>query len=349
MSFGEALSTARRALGISQSEMSERTGIAQAALSRYENDLREPSGEILDALAGELGLTPEFLRRADRMQGAFLIDAHMRRRAAAPVKVWRRLEAQLNLYRCHVRLLLDELDVRADLRIPYFDPDSVYPGEAARMTRMQWRMPTGPVRNLVEWMESAGFLIFDKDFGTPRVDALSLLASGYPVMLLNEQAHTERRRFTLAHELGHICLHSEYQSDDVEADANTFASEFLMPAETIRPQLRNLSVGKLHSLKRQWKVSMQALIERAHQLETISSKQRSNFYKIFSRNGWRKREPLSDELPPENPSLPKDIGRKFLEQGLTAEEIETMTGFAPGTGRCPFLPERPERPGLRVV
>ena len=91
---------------------------------------------------------------------------------------------------------------------------------------------------------------------------------------------------------------------------------------------------------------MQALIERAYQLETIGLKQRTNFYKIFGRNGWRKLEPLSDELPPENPALPKDIGRTFLERGLTAEEIETMTGFAPGTGRCPFLPERP---GLRVV
>ena len=43
--------------------------------------------------------------------------AAMRRKSTAPAKVWRRLEAQLNLYSCHVRRLLDEVDVRADLRI----------------------------------------------------------------------------------------------------------------------------------------------------------------------------------------------------------------------------------------
>lgn len=346
MSLGEALLTARLAAGISQSEMSQRIGITQAALSRYEHDIREPKEETLAAIAAELGLTPAFLRSTDRMQGAFHLNAHMRRRASAKPSIWRKHEAQLNLYRHHVRHLLEEIGLRASLEIPYFDPDSTIPSDAARMTRAQWRMPAGPVRNLVGWLESAGFLIFDEDLRTTRVDALSQLVEGYPLILLNNQQPTDRRRLTLAHELGHICLHSKYPTDDVEGDANQFAAEFLMPAETIRPQLRNLSIGKLHDLKRQWMVSMQALIERSYQLEVINSNQRTNFYKILGRKGWRKCEPLSNELPRERASLVEDIGQSLVERGLTTQEIETLTGFAPASNKCPFLPERPS---LRVV
>ena len=113
-------------------------------------------------------------------------------------------------------------------------------------------------------MEAAGCLIIDTDFETTRVDGLSQWSGAHPVVMLNVGAPTDRRRLTLAHELGHLCLHRQGVPDDVESDANTFAAEFLMPAETIRPELRNLTVGRLHDLKRYWRVSMQALIERAH-------------------------------------------------------------------------------------
>ncbi len=43
--LGEALRVARRANGITQAELAERVGITQAALSRYESDLHEPSQE----------------------------------------------------------------------------------------------------------------------------------------------------------------------------------------------------------------------------------------------------------------------------------------------------------------
>jgi len=54
-------------------------------------------------------------------------------------------------------------------------------------------------------------------------------------------------------------LHAAAMSvDDVEAEANAFAAEFLMPAEVVRPSLRNLKIGRLIDLKCEYGVSMQA-------------------------------------------------------------------------------------------
>ncbi len=337
MSLGEAIATARRARGLTQANLADDLGITQAALSRYENELRQPTDGDLKRIASSLGVVPELLRHADRMQGALAAGAHMRRRATAKPTAWRRLEAQLNLYRLHAQRLFDELDVMTELTIPWFDPFEYDPRTAARLLRMQWRMPNGPVRGLTRWMEAAGCLIFDTDFETTRVDGLSQWSDTHPVVMLNVGAPTDRRRLTLAHELGHLCLHRQGVPDDVESDANAFAAEFLMPAETIRPELRNLTVGRLHDLKRYWGVSMQALIERAHQLDIIGSRERTNFYKRFSALGWRTREPLSDELAPERTRLAAEIGQALLSRGHTPSEAAEICGFSADNPHNPFI------------
>ena len=97
------------------------------------------------------------------------------------------------------------------------------------------RMPSGPVRDLMGWLESAGCLVVAEDFGAMtgggRVDGLSQWVGDWPVMLVNGRAPTDRLRLTLAHELGHLCLHSAELGGDPEDEANAFASEFLMPAD----------------------------------------------------------------------------------------------------------------------
>jgi Zn-dependent peptidase ImmA (M78 family) len=193
---------------------------------------------------------------------------------------------------------------------------------------MQWRMPIGPVRSLSAWLEAAGCLVIEEDFGTTRVDGLSQWIDDHPIMLINSRAPTDRKRLTMAHELGHLCLHSVEVSDDMEREANEFAAEFLMPLEVIRPQLRNLKLGRLHDLKREWGVSMQALVERAYQTGLMTKDARTNMYKAFSARGWRTAEPLSDELSPEHPALTESIGTALSQRGLGAQDIALLAGFA---------------------
>lgn len=199
-------------------------------------------------------------------------------------------------------------------------------------------MPIGPVRDLTAWIESAGVLVVDQDFSTPRIDGMSQWAGDHAIILVNSRMPTDRRRLTLAHELGHLVMHSQHQDEDVEAQANAFAAEFLMPEHVIRPQMRALNLGKLLDLKQEWGVSMQALMERAHALGAVSAQERQDFYKRLSRRGWRKQEPGSDTLPPETPRLAASVGKALADAGLTDAEIRELVGVAPGRP-SPFIPE----------
>lgn len=333
--------TLRHARGATQVQLAERTGITQAALSRYESDLREPEDAVIETLAGALGVTGEFLRGARRARGALAVETHMRRRSTAKATLWRRLEAELNVYRMHARQLNEEITLRAEQEVPRFDPVETPAADAARMVRMQWRMPIGPVRDLVRWIEATGCLVIMRDFGSGRVDGLSQWVDDLPVMFVNARAPTDRLRLTIAHELGHLCLHSVEITGTMEEEANSFAAELLMPTETVRAQLRNLTLGRLQDLKREWGVSMQALIEKAHAVGHLSSKQRTSLYKSLSANGWRVREPGSESLPPETIQLPASIADAVLDRGLSTDELARIAGFASAADNTLFQPAQP--------
>jgi len=241
------------------------------------------------------------------------------------------------MLRHHARYVYEEIDLRTEYVLPTFDPFCTEPDDAARMTRMQWRLPIGPVRSLVSWVEAAGCLVIERDFGTERVDGLSQWVDDHPILFLNRARPTDRKRLTIAHELGHLSLHTQDIGEDVEGEANRFAAEFLMPAEVIRPQLRNLTLGRLVDLKRLWGTSMQALMERAYSLKTISAGRRTSLYKQLSARQWRKQEPASTELAPEVPELAQRIGAALAQRGLSATEIARFTGFAEVTPDNPFL------------
>ena len=348
--LGEWIRTSRVAAGLTQERLAKQVGVTQIALSRYENDQRQPDDETRDRLAGALGLTGRFLGQAALMRGGSALGAHARRRASASVRAWREAEARLNVLRLQVHRLLNVIDFDVPNILSPLDPLDYEPDAAARLTRAQWKMMMGPVRRLTGWMESAGCVVLEWDFGTPRIDALSQWVSDFPVVIVNSQIPTDRKRLTLAHELGHLVLHVApvhlSSETEVEQEAMDYAAEFLMPADEIRPDLRNLSLGKLSDLKRYWMVSMAALVERAYRLQTITAAQRTSLYKGLSARGWRKTEPLSEQLPPEEPAIPALIVERLRRLRYTAAEIAEFGGFADVEQAAQVLPLRQ---GLRVI
>lgn len=318
---GEAVRVARVAAGMTQEDLAARVAVTQATLSRFEHGDRSPSGADLNRIAAELHVSTAFLADTDAARAPLAVEAHMRRRASAPPPQWKKAEAQLNLLRAQVTALVGSLDLQPTSYLPAVDPEAVGPEEAARLVRDQWHMPIGPVHHLSRWMESSGIVIVETSLGTHRIDGLSQRIGECPVVLLNSSAPTDRKRWTLTHELGHLVMHGEYASLDAETEANAFAAEFLMPEAAIRPYLRTVTLSRLFDLKLEWMVSAQALLERAHSLTLVTRAERARLYKDLARKGWRVNEPFSDDLTRDTPEFLGHILSSFEAAGMDDTEI----------------------------
>jgi len=119
--------------------------------------------------------------------------------------------------------------------------------------------------------------------GDRHYSAFLAAASGLIVVEANDHEH--RRRFSIAHEIGHFVLHIEEQGnlflcsqEDMEQDrpretehqrqeweANLFAGELLMPEQPLLAMFRATG-GRLGSLARHFKVSQSALEIRLRRL-----------------------------------------------------------------------------------
>lgn len=98
------------------------------------------------------------------------------------------------------------------------------------------------------------------------------------VMQINEDHHPNRQRYTIAHELGHFCLHRHLkqrfedkiffrgvEANKPEWQANDFASAILMPEDRFREMVRS-GASKVEVLAKEFKVSTLALRIRAKNL-----------------------------------------------------------------------------------
>ena len=60
-SIGDRIKFLRESLDLRQKDLADKAGITEASLSRYENNLREPKGEIVSRLAKALNVSNDFL------------------------------------------------------------------------------------------------------------------------------------------------------------------------------------------------------------------------------------------------------------------------------------------------
>jgi Zn-dependent peptidase ImmA (M78 family) len=122
-----------------------------------------------------------------------------------------------------------------------------------------------------------------------------LVKDGKAVVIINGKHHQNRRRFSLAHELAHYCLHrqdsveifhrdqiSTLGTKKIEIEANAFAAELLMPEESLKVWMASKEFDPLDDdiddviaqKARELGVSQQALNIRLERLGLV----RSDYY-----------------------------------------------------------------------
>lgn len=343
------LKVAREAAGLSQQAVIEELGYAQVTVSRWENGFRTPDEPEVVQLARLYSVTPAFFRATAREAGLMAGDLHYRRRSRVKVSDLRRLEAVTNWLRIGADRLLDEVSMQPTLDIPELASEQHTPAEAARHVRRYWNLPIGPIDDLTHLLELAGIVVIMDDFPAEGIDGVSMWAGPWPVMYLSRRAPIDRRRFTLAHELGHMVMHRDYYEEDTgEAEANEFASEFLMPADQIRPRLRRLSLREALNLKLEWRVSVAALIQRARDVKAITPEDATRLHKQRSYRRWTRHEPMSDQLREERPTTLMRVLDTLTTAGYSTQELEELL-YVPNLIDHPAWWDDSKQTGLRLV
>jgi Zn-dependent peptidase ImmA (M78 family)/DNA-binding XRE family transcriptional regulator len=149
----------------------------------------------------------------------------------------------------------------------------------------KWQNPYIAFNFWRENIELKNILVFQFKFPVKDARGYSLMDKEPPVIAINSSDNILARIFTLFHEYAHILLgiteiYSGEEinlSKDVENWCDRFASEFLLPEESLKrdsdfqtySRTRRLSAEILENLSKKFKVSKQAILTRIKTLDLI--------------------------------------------------------------------------------
>lgn len=317
------LMLAREARGLTQLELADLAGINRSNISRFEQDEMGFSDDVLIKLIEALKFPEHFFMQNEEV----LPPALYRRRDKVPAKVLSYIDANLNIYRLNLQRLFEAMKLETK-EIPLLPvSENGTPANIAQKLRKIWNVSKAEIANMIELLESNGIMTLAVDFKTDRVDSRStFILNKYPVVFYNKALLGDRLRFTLAHELGHIIMHTRQallSTEEVGHEANLFAAEFLMPEKEIRIDFKEtINLDLLARLKRKWKVSMQAILYRANDLNMLSDNQKRYIIGQFNALKIRRREPVELDIAIERGSVVRDLITRYrTKQKMSVKEM----------------------------
>lgn len=349
------LTQARILAELTKAELAEEIGVSAAAIGQYEAGVARPRPDLLPVLARMLRVPLDFFASGRPLGRLDAANAHFRSLRSTRAKD----RAKAAVHAEQVWELTNALEKR--VRFPAADlplmPDDITPVEAARLLRDAWDVPRGPVPHLAAMMESRGIvvcLIPLTNEAVSRVKAYSTDALDRPLVIITPERFRSvlEYRFTCAHELGHLLLHSNPLPGDrqQEREADQFAAEFLTPRAEIEPLLpKTVKMATLDRLSRTWGVSIESLIYRMGELRVISDASiRRAHQRLVGMAGLRREEPLSS-YKGEVPSLLLEAAQLAERGGFSRVDLAhdlcwTLDHLAAVLGE-----DVDPRPALRIV
>jgi Zn-dependent peptidase ImmA (M78 family)/transcriptional regulator with XRE-family HTH domain len=298
---GARLTLARQLAGLRKSDLAELLDMSPTAVAAWESGAKRPTAVTVARLALSLGVDPGFFAMRPDDVAALSSTPHFRS-LRSTTQLARDQAFAYGQLAVDIATSLEKHVECPDPDVPSFpvpmDAGVGGPERAAQHVRERWGMSAGPAPHLVRLLENHGVLVVFSPPQAASVDAYSFDSRLRPVVVLNPVKHDYyRQRFDVAHELGHLVMHTDAEPGGrtVEDQANRFAAEFLMPAAEIRAELPNtMNAAAWQSLarcKERWGTSIQALLYRARRLGALTEVSYRNAIATLTSRGWRRTEP----------------------------------------------------------
>lgn len=310
---GERIRSVRRLLGVSQVELAKAASISQSLVSQIEIGTKEATVEVLDSIATATGMPRSFfeVEPPDIPLGTL----RFRKRASARQGDTKRIKALFDeAFRITFDLAMSTGLPLPDLPMAQGEVTDADIERLAAETREALQIGgDGPIRHLTRALERAGVVVVpltlpgehnaeDETIGHFGVSFWP--GKSEPALIgYFSSGPGDRQRYTLAHEVGHLVLHTRRRNArDAEDEANRFAGALLVPETRAREMFSNgVTLRELAIQKSTWGASIQALIMRGSHLGLIDEQRKVSLFKQLSARGWRRNEPV--RVVPEEPAL----------------------------------------------
>jgi Zn-dependent peptidase ImmA (M78 family)/DNA-binding XRE family transcriptional regulator len=275
--LGQRVADARIEAELTQAELAAAIDLDRTAVAKVEAGSRGVSALELARIAAALGRPLDWFL----VEGPPAVVSRRTEAAAGQRSV--PLDRAVEKVASDVEFLMEQgifSPAATDLRL---EPprDLLQAERAAERVRTAMQADRGPLLGLGEVAEQLGVLCFALPLGDRGGDGAYLSISDVGVAVINGNTEAGRRRFTLAHEIGHHVFADEYSTDlsvadvgsEMERRINGFAVHLLLPRGSLTERWRTLSGEpreKAIRLGVEYRVSWSALCSQLKNLGLLS-------------------------------------------------------------------------------
>ena len=283
--FAQRLVNARKIRCMSQRELSNKLEgqVSPTAIEKYEKGLMMPSSSALILLSKALGMKLDYFFRPftvaiDTKKFEFRKSASMGVKKVESIKymVCAEIEKYLEIEGVLGNMTTFTLDY-SNILVEGEDEAKLL----ARRLREDLNIGSDAIVSAVELLESCGVKIIEIDHDD-KFSGTCNTAGTIPVIVINRNMTSERKRITIFHELGHLLMHCA-EGVDEEKMCNIFANEVLIPSDKFKSLLgasrHDISLVELQAIQREYGISVDALMAKAAQLNIITNNRYTSYYK----------------------------------------------------------------------
>ena len=333
----DRIKQARELVGLTQEKLADLVGVQQAWIAKVEHGRKAPSSELMSAIVRHTGMPLAFFAQESVLE---LGEGTLLFRAKSTITRRQEIEAKR-----HAEVTLEfALRLAGNFNVlpVVLEPLPETPAAAAQIVRKRLGFDdVSPIPHLIRAIEKAGAFVL----GVPRLEDRFAFASwagrdqSIPLIAVTEGSASDRLRFSVAHELGHLILHNRcfvVEDKRLEKEAHEFAAEFLAPEKGIKRELMasKITLERLGDLKLGWGISIQALLRRAFELGVITERQYRYLLQQIGLRGWRMHEPAQYDIPLEKPRLIRQMAEVLygepLNYALVASDAHLSIDYVRG-------------------